>query len=111
MNAISIVAGEMPKLSAVRAAENLCVEVVWAKGPRGTRTETVDLAPIINSLKAYKRLCTDRTLFESVRHAEEGEVIAWGEDDAIEMAVTTVERLAEEMLTALGFQIFIASLD
>ena len=61
MNAISIVAGEMPKLSAVRA-QNLCVEVVWAKGPRGTRTETVDLAPIINSLKAYKRLRTDRTL-------------------------------------------------
>jgi hypothetical protein len=34
-----------------------------------------------------------------VHLVEDGEAIAWGDDDGIDMAATSVERLAEETLT------------
>jgi hypothetical protein len=89
----------MPKLSSVRPAEKLSIIVAWSKGPRADRIETVDLSPLIYSFKLYKKLRTDRALFETVHLVEHGEAIAWGDDGAIDMAATSVERLAEEALT------------
>src|SRR5262249_46383954 len=101
MNAIShIVAGSMPKISRVRSSEKLCVEVEWIDGVRPRTTEKVDLAPLINSMRFYKPLRNDRTLFETVHLIDDGEAIAWGDDNAIDMAATSVERLAEDMMTS-----------
>ena len=111
MNGTSqIVAGSMPKLSAVSPAEKLCVEVTWSEGPRAPRTETVDLSPLINSHKFYKPLRKNRPLFETVHLIDDGEVLAWGDSDAVDMAATSVERLAEEMMTPNDFKVFVASL-
>lgn len=94
-----IVAGSMPKLASVRPAEKHSIIVTWSEGPRAPRIEAVDLSPLICSFKVYKGLRTDRALFESVHVVEDGNAIAWGDDDSIDMAATSVERLAEEALT------------
>ena len=60
------------------------------------RSETdVDLGPTIHALKIYAPLRDDRALFESV-HVVNPSVIAWGGDDAIDMHVALIERLAGE---------------
>ncbi len=94
-----IVAGSMPKLASVRPAEKLSITVTWGEGPRAHRTETIDLSPLIYSFKFYKKLRKDRALFATVHLVEDGEAIAWGDDDSIDMAATSIERLAEEALT------------
>src|ERR1700694_1325705 len=112
MNAIShILAGSMPKMSVVKPAENLCVDVTWIDGPRSPHTEKVDLTPLINSMKFYKPLRNNQALFETVHLIDDGEALAWGNDNAIDMAATSVERLAEEMMTSHDFEVFIATLD
>jgi hypothetical protein len=89
----------MPKLSSVRPAEKLSIVVTWIEGARAHRTESVDLSPLICSFKFYKKLRKNRALFETVHLVEDGEAIAWGNDDSIDMAATSIERLAEEALT------------
>jgi hypothetical protein len=89
----------MPKLSSVRPAETLSVSVAWSEGRRAPRTEIVDLSPLIRSFKLYKKLRKNRALFDTVHLVEDGEAIAWGDDDDIDMAATSVERLAEEALS------------
>ncbi len=102
-----IAATPMPELASVRPAGKLAVKVTWSKGPRAGRTETVDLAPLVLSFKLYKALRNDRSLFKSVHLVEDGRAIAWGDDEAIDMAATSIERLAEEGLTADEFQQFL----
>jgi hypothetical protein len=84
----------MPRLGAVDPAGNLRVRVTWKRGLREPRTEVVDLGPLIGSLKFYKPLRDDRALFESVHLINMGSRIAWGRDDDIDMAATSLERLA-----------------
>jgi hypothetical protein len=93
------VAASMPKLASVRPAEKLSIIVTWSEGARAHRTETVDLSPLICSFKFYKKLRKNQALFETVRLLEHGEAIGWGDDDNIDMAATSIERLAEEALT------------
>jgi hypothetical protein len=38
---------------------------------------------------------------------EDGNAIAWGDDDAIDMSATSIERLAEEAMTADDFAEFL----
>ncbi len=94
-----IVVSSMPKLASVRPAEKLSIRVAWSQGPRARRAETVDLSPLIGSFKLYRKLRKDRALFETVHLAEDGEAIAWDDDSSIDMAATSIERLAEEALT------------
>ena len=108
MSATKHLDAPMPKLATVTAAEGLRVEVTWLSGRRAPLTETIDLAPLVNSHKFYKRLRGDRARFETVHVAEGGEAIAWGED--IDMAATSVERLADEMMTASDFKRFVDSM-
>jgi Helix-turn-helix domain len=97
----------MPKLASVRPAGGLAIKVAWSRGPRARRTETVDLSPLIRSFGLYKRLRTDRALFRTVHLIEAGEAIAWGDDDGIDMAATSIERLAEEALTSEELRAFL----
>jgi hypothetical protein len=89
----------MPKLSSVLPAEKLSIVVTWSEGARAHRTESVDLSPLICSFKLYKKLRKNGALFETVHLVEDGEAIAWGNDDGMDMAATSIERLAEEALT------------
>jgi hypothetical protein len=101
----------IPAMSAVKPAEKLSVEVTWSEGRRAGRTEKVDLAPLINSLRIYKALRNNRALFETVRLLDDqGDIIAWS-DGEIDMDSTAIERLAEDMMTANDFKAFIDHLD
>lgn len=78
---------DRPRLNEIRAVNGSCVCVVWADG----REQTVDLSPILMSYKVFRTLRRDRTLFKSVRLADDGRTVVWTED--IDMAVETVARL------------------
>ena len=43
--------------------------------------ETVDLSPLVRCFKFYGKLRKDQSLFETVHLIEDGEAIAWGDDD------------------------------
>ena len=101
-----IVPGSMPKLTSVRPAGKLSIKVTWSKGSRARRTETVDLSPLVRSFKFYRQLRNNNSLFKTVHLIEDGRAIAWGNDD-IDMAATSIERLAEEALTSDEFRQFL----
>jgi hypothetical protein len=97
----------MPTIASVRKGRGaLGVVVTWAKGARAGRTETIDLSPLVGALKVYKPLRDNPRLRASVHPIEEGHAIAWGEGDAIDMAATSLERLAEEAMTAEDLRAF-----
>lgn len=103
-----IVASPMPRLASVGAAEKLSVKVTWSEGSRAPRSEVVDLSPLIGSFKFYRLLRKNRALFEAVHVVEDGEAIAWGDDDQIDMSATSIERLADEALDADEFRQFLS---
>ena len=92
----------------MRGAKGLSVVVTWADGARARRTETIDLSPLVNSLRFYKPLRDNPRLRATVHLIEDGHAIAWGADDAIDMAATSLERLAEETMTPEDLRTFIA---
>jgi hypothetical protein len=98
----------MPRLSGVRKAKDLGVVVTWADGSRAGRTETIDLSPLVDSLKFYKPLRDNARLRATVHLIEDGHAIAWGGDDAVDMAATSLEHLAEEAMTSEDLRAFIA---
>jgi hypothetical protein len=98
----------MPKLSSVTAVGKTSIRVRWKAGRRRGRTEIVDLAPMINAFKFYAPLRTDTAAFKGVRLADGGEVLTWKNGD-IDMAATSVERLAEEAMTGSEFKAFLQS--
>ena len=93
----------MPRLARVAADEDHQLVVTWAEGDRDGRTETVDLAPLIFTLRFYRLLRENLELFKTVRLIDNGTAIAWG-DGEIDMAATSVERLAEESMTNQDFR-------
>lgn len=99
----------MPLIATVRPVdhENRLVEVTWAAGTRRGRTDTVDLSPLIDTHRFYRPLRKNIALFETVHIVDNGEAIGWG-NDAIDMSADSVERLAEEMMTAEDFRSFLA---
>lgn len=98
--------GPMPRIGAVRAVECPHIAVDWVAGSRAGRSETVDLAPLIDSFKVYAPLRTDRRLFAGVHVSDDGNAVAWG-DGSIDMAAASIERLAEESMTAGDFEAFL----
>ena len=99
----------MPLIAAVRPmdAENRLVEVTWAEGNRRGRTDVVDLSPLIDTHRFYRPLRNDQALFDTVHIIDHGEAVAWG-DDAVDMSADSIERLAEEAMTAEDFCAFLA---
>jgi hypothetical protein len=98
----------MPRIGSVRRAEGLRVSVAWADGVRAPRSETVDLAALVDGFKFYRQLRRNSRLFATVHIVEDGHAIAWGDDDAIDMAATSIERLAEEAMTPEDLRVFIS---
>jgi len=94
----------MPRLASVTSHGTYEIVVVWAAGsPREHNADLVDLAPLILTHKLYKPLRDDPDLLKTVHMIEDGSAIAWGADDAIDVAATSIERLAEEQMTSADF--------
>jgi hypothetical protein len=98
----------MPRLASVEVVSHLTICVTWSAGIRASRTDIVDLKPLIDSLKFYRPLRNNQDLFRTVHLFESGTMIAWG-DDQIEMAADSVEHLAEESFGASDFRDFLIS--
>ena len=95
----------MPRLARVEPVGDLSLSVIWASGRRTGRTETVDLAPLIGQFRFYAPLRHNRELFDTAHVVEEGGAVEWG-DGEIDMAATSIERLAEEQMTTEDFVSF-----
>jgi hypothetical protein len=67
----------------------------------------VDLAPLIFSKKIFAPLRDDEPLFRTVHVVEDGAAIAWGVGGEIDMAATTIESLADEIMTPADFAEFL----
>jgi len=103
MNAIDMiirVGNPLPRLASVRPAGGLAVTVTWATGLRAGCSETVDLAPVITTLRFYAPLRQDAALFDTVMVDDDGSALVW-DGGRIDMAATTVERLAETAADAV----------
>ncbi len=101
----------MPKIAAVAVEDHLIVRATWAAGSRAGRTNVVDLSPLVHSLKHYRPLREDRALFRTLHLIEDGRILAWGDDDGIDMAADSVEELAEETMTADDLRDFLKAND
>lgn len=97
----------LPKIESVYPAEQFSVAVKWQRSERIDKEEIVDLAPVIFTYKVYAPLRNDPGLFKTVHVGPYGSMIAWGADDAIDIAATTVERLASENMSAQDFAAFL----
>ena len=98
----------MPIVSQVAAHKDNCVEVHWASGPRAGKVDLIDLSAHLHAFKLYRRLLDNDVLFSTVRVIDEGNAIAWDDDDELEMPATALERLAEETMSADEFRAFIS---
>jgi hypothetical protein len=99
--------GPMPRLGAVRAIDGSSVLVNWVEGARAGRTEAVNLLPLIDNFKMYEPLRRNASLFSTVHLVEDGNAIAWGDGESIDMAATSIERMAEEAMSADDFAAFL----
>jgi hypothetical protein len=99
--------GPMPRLGGVRAIDRSSVLVIWAEGSRAGRTEAVSLLPLIDNFKMYEPLRRNDPLFSTVHLIEDGNAIAWRDDESIDMAATSIERMAQEAMSADDFAAFL----
>ncbi|WP_175654162.1 hypothetical protein [Methylobacterium radiotolerans] len=99
--------GALPVLSAVKPGNGPYIVLIdWAEGSRAGTTDVIDLAPVILTYKVFKPLRDDARLFSTVRVSEYGDAIQWGEDDTLAVSGETLERLAQEVMTAAQFSEF-----
>lgn len=97
----------MPSIESVAASDATRILVTWSGGSRKGTTTNVDVAPLIYSKKVFAPLRNDPALLQTVHTVEGGAAIAWGENDEIDMAATSVERLADEFMTPMDFSAFL----
>ncbi len=97
----------MPRIGTVRPIDGSTVLVTWVEGTRAGRTERVNLSPLLESFKVYELLRRNEQLFSKVHVIEDGNAIAWGDDDIIDMSATSIERLTQEAMTADDFAAFL----
>ncbi len=100
----------MPRLASVACHGAYEIVVGWAAGStREHNADLVDLAPLILTYKLYRPLRDNPDLLKTVHMIEGGSAIAWGVDDAIDMAATSIERLAEEQMSSADFRAWLES--
>lgn len=92
----------MPVMAKAKPGQRFTVAVTWKDGDRKKRADLVDLAPVIMAYKLYRPLRNNRELFEAVKLEDRGTRLVWTDD--IDMAATTVERLANETMTNQDFK-------
>src|ERR1700758_2680415 len=96
---LDLIVPPLPVIARAQVIDHCTISVEWAAGIRRGRRDVVDLSPMINTLKMYRPLREDEKLFRTAHLIENGRVIAWGDNDAIDMAADSVEELAEETMT------------
>lgn len=96
-----------PRISAVRAVGSDTIQVSWLEGSRSGEVESVNLSPLIDGFKFYAPLRKNKKLFSTVHVTNNGFSIAWGDDDLIDMASTSIARLADEAMTGREFEEFL----
>jgi hypothetical protein len=98
----------MPLIANVRPvdADNRLVEVTWADGNRRGRTDVVDLSPLVDTHRFYRPLRNNPDLFGTIHIVDNGEAVGWG-NDSIDMSADSIERLAQETMTAEDFRAFL----
>lgn len=97
----------MPMIESVTPQPGCSIRVRWSAGRRQGMTSDVNLAPMIYSFKIFAPLRDDAALFATAHVVEDGAAIAWGDDDQIDIAATTVENLADEAMTPADFAEFL----
>jgi hypothetical protein len=97
----------MPRVGSVQADDDFSVRVTWLGDVDPSLPTTIDLAPIILTYKFYRPLRDNPGLFRTVHVANDGTAIAWGEHDEIDMAATTIEHLASEVMQKSDFRIWL----
>jgi hypothetical protein len=97
----------LPRLVAVAPRGKTSVAVTWRADAGRPIREVVDLAPDIFTYKFYGPLRDDPKLFRTVHVAHDGTAIAWGGDDEFDMPATSIERLADDVMTPLDFAGFL----
>jgi len=98
---------QMPRVGSVSHHGAYEIVVSWVSGPRETNADIVDLAPVILTHKFYRPLRDNPEMLKTVHIIADGAAIAWGDDDAIDMAATTIERLAEETMDSADFRVWL----
>jgi len=96
----------MPKIGSLSVADNFCIDVEWAEGPRTDTREIIDLTPMIFRYKIYKPL-RKQSEFSKVQLSDDGEMLEW-DDGNIDMPATNVEYLAEQQMTGREFDAFLS---
>lgn len=98
----------LPRIASVVADGDFVVRVAWrGRGAARTRkTEPIDLAPAIFTYKIYRPLRDNPRLFRSVHLVHDGNAIAWGAEDEIDMSAAMLERLAEGRMVQADFRAF-----
>ena len=104
------IGGPLPRLASIEPRTGHTVQVTWAEGSRGGRTELVDLSPVIFVSAFYRPLRDDPALFATARLVDGGAAIEWGDrpvGDELDMSAVTVARLAGEAMTNEEFRAFL----
>jgi hypothetical protein len=94
----------MPRVASVSYHGGYEIAVSWLSGPREGNTEVADLAPVILTLKFYRPLRDNPEMLKTIHRIEDGTAIALGQDDGIDMAAASIERLAEETMSSADFR-------
>jgi hypothetical protein len=98
----------LPRIASGVADGGFVGRVTWrGRGASRTRkTEPIDLAPAIFTYKIYRPLRDNPRLFRSVHVIHDGNAIAWGAEDEIDMSAAMLERLADERMEQADFRAF-----
>lgn len=96
----------MPRLRRAVPQEGLSILVEWAAGARAGKRELVDLTPLIGQFRLYAPLRNDPRLFAAIALADDGGAIEWNGGE-IDMSASSIERLADEQMTAEEFRRFL----
>jgi hypothetical protein len=97
---------ELPRMATVQPFPDFVLRVKWAEGPRASREDLVDVSPAIFGYKIYRPL-RDERLFLTGSIAQDGDAVAWGNEDLM-MSADTVQSLAQESWTPKEFVEFLA---
>ncbi len=107
MNAPTKIVPPIAAVAAIEVVEPFCVRVTWRKGVHPGAIELVDLGPAIKSFKLYKPVAESEELFRDVQIRDDGHMIGWGDNLDLEMSASSIERMAEETMTADRFRTFL----
>jgi hypothetical protein len=101
------VGAALPRIVNLKVLDGLKVEVAWTLPLRGREVTRIDLGPTVHTYKFYRPLRDDRAMFETAHVIDEGAAIAWGDDEALDMAATTLASLVDEVMEPADFAAFL----